>query len=395
MEHDQTSYELRLNGTLLNKRLEWTTGGYYFESNHHYGGHVNFGTYGLYLEDIGSVGPFDNNDSFTTESTSFFAHSIFAITEKLSFTSGGRYTDESKTFTFDHGNFLYLPIPLSYGQSHYDWKLSFDYQFTEDIMAYVMASTGYRSEGANPRPYTQAQLEEITGEKILAYEIGSKASFFENRLRINAAAFQNDYDPRQFMTLGAQCTAVDDLDHGEYIVPYGSSACPEGTAQAGSNGTYAMVYVNAPGTSRGFELDVMAMPINNLNINASFGYFDYETDVAEGDLGYIHPDHKMEPKYNYNIGAQYRINFGNGSMLIPRLDMFYQGERNNNGIASKPIAPYHVVPDYTVFNARLTYMPPDVKWSVSFEVKNLFDKFYWINLGSEEVMTFPNPLIPG
>ena len=66
-------------------------------------------------------------------------------------------------------------------------------------------------------------------------------------------------------------------------------------------------------------------------------------------------------------------------MLIPRLDMFYEGVRNNNTASRKPLGPAHEVPDYYLFNARITYMSPDTHWSLSLEAQNLFDKLYWIS----------------
>ncbi len=383
-EHDQTSYELRINGLSFNERLDWTTGVYYFESNTHMGGFVSSGTFGLYLDSFG-LWPtvYDKNDSFTTESKSAFAHAIFAITDKLSVTAGARYTDESKSYKFDNTGLLTIDTPMVYGGSHKDWKLSVDYQFTEDIMGYVMASTGFRSEGANPRPFYPAQLQEISGEEILAYEAGSKADFFGNRLRVNTAVFMNKYDPRLQRVLGAQCTDPTGMDPGEYIMPYGGATCPAGTYAEGTYGAPAFVYLSAPGTSKGMELDISARPINNLSLNASFGYFTYETDVGPDHPGWMSPDYKIQPEYTYNIGAQYRIPFKNGSMLIPRIDMFYQGERSNGGLSTQPIEPYHVVPDYRIYNARLTYMPSDTRWSVSLEVKNLFDTFYWVDLDAD------------
>ncbi len=377
--HHQDSYEVRLNGTAFDKRLDWTTGVYYFKSYTHMGGVIGAGTFGLAL-------PFpptwDKNDSFTTESKSVFAHTIFSLTDKLSLTAGGRYTDESKTYKFDNTGLLTVATPLAYGQSHKDWKLALDYQFTEDIMGYVMASTGFRSEGANPRPFYPAQLQDIPGEEILAYEVGSKADFFKNRLRVNAAAFLNKYDPRLIRVFGAQCTDPAGMDQGTPIIPFGA-VCPEGTYAAGTAGVPDFVYLSAPGTAKGFEMDVTARPIYNLDINASFGYYTYKTDVGRDNPGWMSPDYKTQPEFTYNIGAQYRFKFKNGSMLIPRIDMFYQGERNNGGLTTKPIAPYHVVPDYTVYNARLTYMTSDTKWSLSLEIKNLFDSFYWIDLGPD------------
>jgi iron complex outermembrane receptor protein len=383
MEHEQTSYEIRLNGKAFNKRLDWTTGIYYFDSDHQYGGYINLGTFGLsYTPLFGVPYPegFINNDAFTTESKSAFAHFIYSITEELSLTAGARYTDEDKTFSFDHGEMLQIDRPLKYGDSHFDWKLSVDYQFTDDIMAYIMASTGYRSEGANPRPYTRAQLQGTPSEEITAYELGAKSQFFNNRLRVNAAAFLNDYDPRLYGRWGSQCNDPNS-EEGEYVWGF-MAICPEGTLFAGTSGTYAYEYSNAPGTSKGLELDVMARPFDHLLLNGSFGYYNYKSDVSPDHPGYIHPDYKLTAEFSYNMGAQYDFIFSNGSMLSPRIDMFYQGKRSNGTATEKPDR-YTTIPDYTLYNARLTYMPPSLKWSASLEAQNLFNKFYWITVTSE------------
>ena len=377
MEHEQKSYELRINGLLFNERLDWTVGAYYFDSSHDYGGHITLGTFGYVLPPLG----FDNNDYFTTESKSAFAHAIFAITDKFSVTAGGRTTTEDKTFSFDHTNFLTIEDPLEYGESFSDWKLSFDYQITEDIMTYISAATGYRADGAVSRPWNASQLESVGNEELIAYELGAKTSFFDNRLRINAAAFYQDYDPRQIYIFGAQCS-TDPYDHGEYIFPWGA-ICPEGTDLAGTVGTYASVYLSAPGQAKGLEFDISARPMDGLDLNGSFSYYDYDTDVKPDNPGYVHPDYKAQPEFTGSLGAQYRIDFQNGSLLVPRIDIFYQGEYNNNGPRSKPVAPYHVVPSYTRVDGRLTYLSKDTHWSLSLEVQNMFDKFYWNALTAE------------
>ncbi len=387
MRHDQDSYELRLNGNLFDKRLDWTVGGYYYKTFTHYVGYVSLGTLGLWAEDSG-IGPligmpfgFDNNDKFDNESKSVFAHGIFAITDKLSLTAGGRVTDEEKSFAFDHNQLFQIAEPLQYGGKHYDWKLSLGYQFTDDIMTYATAATGYRSEGANPRPYTKAQLLPTPDEKILMYEIGAKTQFFENRLRLNAAAFLNEYDPRVSGAFGYQCTDPLGTDPG---TPDFSGTCPAGTFAAGGQGQYWFVYFSAPGTSKGVELDMTARPYKNLDLNASVGWYNYKTDVAQSERGFTHPDYKLQADWSLNSGAQYRFNFRNGSMLIPRIDMFYQGMRHNSDVAQKPNGPDHEIPAYSLFNGRLTYMSADAHWSLSLEVQNLFDKFYWISIGSNK-----------
>ena len=97
--------------------------------------------------------------------------------------------------------------------------------------------------------------------------------------------------------------------------------------------------------------------------------------------------------------ACYRINFKNGSMLIPRIDMFYQGERSVGTITEKPDS-YNTVPDYTLYNARLKYMTADTHWSLSLEAQNLFNKFYWVGFTSDsndggETLLYPRTGQPG
>ncbi len=298
-------------------------------------------------------------------------------TSSETFTGGGRMTDESKSFAFDHTQLFQIEDPLEYGGTHWDWKLSADYAFTDDFMTYFTVATGFRSEGAQPRPYTKAQLLPTPDEKILMYEIGTKTQFFDNRLRVNAAAFYNIYDPRVSVTFGYQCTDPLGDDPG---APNYTGTCPPDSWVAQNNMTpqYWNVYFSAPGVSKGVELDILARPIRNLDFNASIGWYNYETDVDSDELGYIHPDYDLQADWNYSAGLQYKIDFSDGSVLIPRIDMFYQGERTTGAVDRKPI-PGNVIPDYTLYNGRLTYSSAGGHWSISLEAQNLFDEFYWIN----------------
>ena len=384
MRHDQTSYELRVNGSAFDERLDWTVGGYYLDDFTHYAGYISLGSDGMWA-DLSGLTPiiglpfgFDNNDKFDNESKSVFAHGIFAVTDKLSLTAGGRMTDEDKTFAFDHTNLFQIEEPLKYGTKHYDWKLSLDYQFTDNAMAYISAATGFRSEGAQPRPWTKSQLLETVDEEVMSFEIGARTDWFDNRLRINPTVWYYDYDPRVTMVLGYQCTDPLGDDPGAPV--FAADQCPVGSYAEVNDlqPAYWFVYMNGPGTAKGFDLELSARPIRNLDISATVSWYNYETDVSPGGLGYLHPDFDLQADWGYNLGAQYRINFDNGAMLIPRIDMFYQGERSGGDLGRVPI-PENNTPDYTMFNARLTYISPDTHWSLSLEAQNLFDKFYWVN----------------
>ena len=379
--HDQFSYELRLTGTAFHEQLDWTAGAYYYKTFTDYQGYVTFGTAGIMLEELGLdyILPFgfNFNDKFDNNSTSLFAHGVYAITDKLSLTAGIRMTDESKELTFNHTALLSLDEPLTYGGTHYDWKGSLQYQFTDDVMAYFTTATGFRSEGTNSRPYNASQVQDTPDEELLMYEVGTRTEWLDGRLRVNASVFYNIYDPRVAAVNGYQCTDPNGTDPGEPVFVAGTCPADSWSAINGID-NYWVVYLNAPGKSKGVELDIAARPVPNLNLTATLGYYNYETDVSPENLGYIHPDYDLQADWSGSASAQYRIAFGNGSMLVPRMDMFYQGERSNGAIDKKPI-PGNVTPDYTLFNGRLTYMSSDGKWTLSLEAQNLFDKFYWVN----------------
>ena len=81
---------------------------FYYDSKSELGGYVTFGAldYFYYHPTPGQFGipNFTQNDHFTTKSTSFFAHAVWQVTDRLSLTGGVRETDETKTFAFDHTN---------------------------------------------------------------------------------------------------------------------------------------------------------------------------------------------------------------------------------------------------------------------------------------------------
>ena len=215
--HTQRSLEARLSGQAIGTKLNWTAGAYRYDDSSHLGGYVTLPAFASILPN------FNQNDSFTTESTSAFLHGTFSFTDAFTVTAGGRYTDEKKTYAFDHSPYLLIPGELEYGSSHFDWKVSADYRFNEAAMVYGTVSTGFRSDGAQPRPFTPGQQRvPVPAQELTSYEIGTKLDLFERRLRVNIALFMDDYDPRVFTSNGTQCNLPSNLDPGPAIsVPAG------------------------------------------------------------------------------------------------------------------------------------------------------------------------------
>ena len=380
--HTQRSLEARVSGEAIGTRLNWTAGAYRYEDHSHLGGYVTLPAFAAILPN------FNENDTFGTTSTSGFLHGQFSITDALSVTAGARYTDEKKTYAFDHSPYLIVPGELQYGSNHFDWKLSSDYRFNPSAMVYASVSTGFRSDGAQPRPFTPGQQRvPVPAEELTSYEVGTKLDLFERRLRVDLALFTDTYDPRIFTGNGTQCNATTNLDPGpEYHLGQGG-VCPAGTFFAGTPGSPWITYDSAPGKDKGAELEITAFPIERFAINASFAYFDFKSDGgpknANGttNFGYVDPSFDVQAKYSGSLGAQYSFRVGGGT-LVPRLDWFYQGSRSN-GVNYLPQlgGSDNKVPGYTLANARVTFSPEGNKWELALSAENLFNKFYWYSLG--------------
>ena len=380
-KHAQNSYELRLSGSLFDHHVEWTTGGFYFDSQSALGGSVTFGA----LSYFHVIPDFNQNDHFTTKSKSGFAHAVWRITDKLSLTGGVRQTQEDKTFAFDHTGYLTVPVPLQYGNSHFDYKVDADYALTDGMMVYATVSTGFRSDGANPRPWAANQLLPVPMETIRAFEVGSKSDFLDHRLRVNTSFFLNDYSPRVFDEFGYSCNPTA-ATPGPFV-PFGTPACPAGTQLAGqspSNGVFWFNYISAPGKARGAELEITAEPIRNLTLNASAGLYTFTSSVGPTQPGYIDPSVREQPKFSGSVGAQYSVALGGYGAVIPRIDLFYQGARTNGTENLPQLAQGNYIPAYSLVNARLTYASGDGKWTAAISAENLLNKFYWYQLGATE-----------
>jgi iron complex outermembrane receptor protein len=218
---------------------------------------------------------------------------------------------------------------------------------------------------------------------VTNYEVGAKFDLFNRRVRVNSALFLMDYAKRLVNVTAGQCEPAASLDPGPPFFLSPGTPCPAGTGLAGSNPQTWFYYQNAPGEVKGFETEITAFPLDNLAINASAGYNKFEGDQTERTAPSFRDDSALlQPEWNLSTGIQYDFKLGNGASIVPRLDYYYQSYRTN-GIAAQPQRdPDDRIPGYGLTNARLGYTTGDGDWEVAFSVNNVFDKFYWQQLGA-------------
>jgi iron complex outermembrane receptor protein len=347
----QFTQEVRLVGSAFGDMLDWATGVFYFDGESSLGG-------GAYLAANNIA--FDQNEGTDAKNKSAFTHGVFHLTDKFSITGGLRYTDESKTYNFNRTNFpsgtSFFPggpfrsPPSKFNR--FDYKLGADYKITEDVMVYGQFSTGFKGGGINPRPFTPAAAVPFGPETLEAYEIGLKSEFFDRTVRLNLAAYHSDYSNLQLSANGFD-----------------------------NNGAPSIIIANVGSADiQGVEAELQVRPTRDLLIDASGSYTDFEikdlgaaTGVSGGPTLASQPP--GTPKWKANIGAQYTAPLGDVGTLTPRFDVYYQSKVFNE-ITNNPRAAQE---GYALANGRLTYASPDEDWSVSLQVTNVFDKFYYVN----------------
>jgi outer membrane receptor protein involved in Fe transport len=78
------------------------------------------------------------------------------------------------------------------------WRVGINWTAAPDVLLYANVSEGYKA-GAAPvlAASTVVQFTPVSQESLLAYEAGLKASLFEHRAQLNAAAFYYEYEDKQ------------------------------------------------------------------------------------------------------------------------------------------------------------------------------------------------------
>lgn len=353
------SQELRLNGTFA-ERFDYTLGAFYMDQQSRYESY----------QDLRYTGAnplqFQQNDVVNADTQAVFAHLSHRTTDQLTLTAGLRYTEEHKDYTFvrltrDGAVHPFLGslngVKSNYNGNNVDYRLAAQYEWSDALMTYLQFSTGFKGGGVSPRPFVPEQALPFDPETLDSYELGIKSDFFDRRLRVNAAVFYSEYNDLQLSL----------------------QTCP----QFGGPGPCG-VWANAGDAEiKGVEIESVIRPVDNLLIDASYSYLDFEYTFINPAVGGptrptgIQLDHRAPymPTRKWSLGAQYAISLGERGTLTPRVDVSYQGDLYTNGNN----LPTNRIDSYTLANARLTWRNPDESWEAALEVTNLTDEYYFLS----------------
>lgn len=331
-EYATLSEELRLNYT--NGQIKGLVGLYYDQEN------TDIRVNEVYYSGYYTV---NTNREYEGETLAAFANLSYPLTTQLSLITGLRYETEKKDFI---DNNTQTTADDSWDQL--TPKLAVEFNVTPKNIAYVSFSQGYRSGGFNVLAVSNPDYLTYDSETLWSYEIGSKNVFLNNKLIINGAVYYMDIKNMQV------------------------------NEQASANETYLTNAAAATGI--GMELEMTAHILNELTLDASYGYnnteFDDFSDIRGNYKGNKNP---FAPEYTYHFGSQYRHAGG----IYARADLvgyskIYFDKANKYSRDA-----------YEVVNIKIGYETDAC--DVYFYAENLFDKEYNSDEYYESFITIYSP----
>ena len=399
-----------------------------------------------------------------TKSYAAFAQASYKLTEALRLTAGVRYTSDKKNYAAGVTNGVLTPKPVGVtnfafglrqptnftcgstttaqgttlaaqgantpatfiqcGEAKFNfatYRGAIDYKIGERNLLYASVSTGRRSGGFNNVLIDPANpalgVIAFQPEKVMAYEIGSKNRFFDNKLQANIAAFYNKfgglqvqrqvpapnglttlsiiensgkgrsygieaelvYKPVRALTLGLTAVYLNSK-YTEYETGTAANGlaavlgCPAATnvlvstsagrdyaCEAGGFSPNGFPFLNGlsdPGRFR----RVTILP----NGNPVFNYII----AGEGSTGQTYSSNiPLSPKWTVTGTVAYDIDLGGGT-LTPSAQVYYNAGFDNLDL-NLPIAK---TGSYTKTDLRLTYVAAGDRFTLQAYVENLEDK---------------------
>ena len=349
-EHRQTSHELQLTGAGFDQRLKYVAGLYYFQED---------GTDNVFVPvflpspdlAVGFPAAITNRAAVDTNSKAAYFQASWALSEIFSATAGVRQTKDEKDFVYTqyigadiHGN----PLPFFPGAVNKDgvftpgllplvgngsgaasdsfsettFKFGVDASLADNTLLYYSFSQGFKSGGFVLR-YVESvpDIRTFQPELVDSHEIGFKWQGFDDRVRLNAAAFYSDYEEVQvtfFDSLGGPVTA--------------------------NAGTVEI---------KGLEVELTALVSDRLLLDVSYGYADagYTTINPISGLSLTLDESARlvnTPENTFNIGLEYSLPIG-GRQLAARVDYSYKDDVFNDSQNS----PFLFQEAYDTLNASI------------------------------------------
>ena len=366
IERNSFSHEMRIQSADESDRFRWSFGGLYADDD----GDIFSQTYAGRDNAFGlpawtRIGLTDRLDAI--EGWHLFGQVEADFTKSLTLSFGGRYSEETRTVTEEFvsvtGEVTSIAVDEKF--TSFSPRFSLNYAMTDDVNLYATISKGFKSGGV-----TRFGTDGIPydPEIVWNYEVGMKADLMNNRLRVNAAVFYMDWSDM----------------HVSFLVPQlGESA----------GGTFISNAESA--FSKGVEVSVTALPIDNLIVNFNLGYLDAELDKATVFIRDNVCNHRppstecnhvldgsrtpLSPEWTMSADAEYTFNVAPAYDGFARVEWTYRDKVDKTQVEDllRPDEVPWQVPSYDFFNVRAGVRHKN--FTIAGYAENVFNSHFFQN----------------
>ncbi len=390
----QITQELRLTSPKAD-RFNWIAGFHYFNWNLF--SDAASGTFGPAAARKSFI---DNRYRQDNVSYAGFASAKFDITKALAVTGGLRYTYDKKYVRVQRASGAGAGLvsndrsdwfdPDSYGsplglvsqKANKGWsQVTFDVtpelHVSKDALVYARFAKGFRAGTFNPAiiPATMtkgAYLPVVNPETLYDWEVGAKTEWLNGRLVANASLFY-------YLLKDAQLNV-------------------QQPNPAGIPGANTSILQNAAGGNiKGVELEVDALPIDELKLHGGLGllqseYTDFITFQGASTVDASGNKFYRTPSVSGVVGADYDVPVSKESAVGAGTDWLFRSRIYHNAVVQND--PVQQTAPYAVGNVELRFVTGRGRFTLQGYVRNVADKSYKVLSQVVSVGAYPTSLGP-
>jgi iron complex outermembrane receptor protein len=300
----------------------------------------------------------------------------FDLTDTMTLSIGGRYTEDRKDWDVEAVEYSYgrpggilstapllgpFVVNTDKSWSEFTPKAVLDWQFADNKLLYFSIARGFKGGGWQGGAANAVAAETpYEPETAMNYEIGFKSELFDNRLRLNLAAYYTDFQDLQVELL-------DDVN-------------------------LVLVIANAAdAVIKGLEGEVQTAVHEYVTFYASASYTEAEyKDYIDPLRGIDYSGNQIQrtPEFQGTAGIDINVPIFDDLEFIGNVQYGYQSEMyygpdNTND-----------EPGYGLLDLRAGVGAPDGKWQMYAYAKNVTDELYRISVipfAGDEVSLFGAP----
>ncbi len=320
------------------------------------------------LAQIGPVTAYTGG-TVDTEAWSLFTDVTYRLTDALSLSVGGRYTEDKRSADIFRGTYLGIGSPFlgndaaillattsdyeaSKTYTDFSPRLNLSYALNDDTTVYASYSQGWKAGSFDPRGANFATPEVERGfdpETLDSWELGYKTTWLDGRALTNIAVFYSDYQDMQIP--GSVGTDSD----GDGI----------------NDGFVGTVTNAAEAEISGIELEGNILLGQGVSMQLALSFLDAEIKDWQVNGVDVSDQRAVQntPEEMAYLGLTYTTGLAGGD-ITANLNWSYKGD------ITQFEAPVPIIDQesYDVVNASIVWLSADDQWLFGLHGKNLTDE---------------------